>query len=134
MRLATTSPRTSVASCSGRRPPACADGTDGTPQARTAQIKKGPAIAGPSCCGVACQPAAFFSAGADAALAASAFQPQVLPSFCCFSHACSGEKYSSTAEASIFSLPVSSFSVCCHGWLAPLLSIAWYFAPAALLP
>jgi hypothetical protein len=29
---------------------------------------------------------------------------------------------------------VSSFMVFCHGWLAPLDSIAEYFSPAALLP
>ncbi len=54
---------------------------------------------------------------------AGACQPQLWPSFCSFSQACSGAKYSSTAEASIFSPPVSSFMVFCHGWLAPLPSI-----------
>ena len=53
-----------------------------------------------------------------------AVQPHCLPAFCCFSQVCSGAKYSSTAEASIFSPPVSSFMVCCHGWLAPLDNIA----------
>ena len=55
---------------------------------------------------------------------AGACQPQLWPSFCCFSQACSGAKYSSTALPSIFSPPVSSFIVFCQGWLAPLPSIA----------
>ena len=71
---------------------------------------------------------------AVAAAPPDGFQPQALPAFCCFSQACNGAKYSSTALASIFSPPVSSFMVFCHGWLAPLDSIAEYFSPAALLP
>src|SRR5690606_26293453 len=71
---------------------------------------------------------------APAGAAAAACHPQVLPSFCSTSHSCSGAKYSSTAEASIVSPPLSSFSVCCQGWLLPLDSIAQNFSPAALLP
>src|SRR5690606_7857633 len=65
---------------------------------------------------------------------AAACQPQVLPSFCSTSHSCSGAKYSSTADASMVSPPVSSFSVCCQGWLLPLESIAQNFSPAAWSP
>src|SRR5690606_21373666 len=61
-------------------------------------------------------------------------QPQLWPSFCCCSHSCSGAKYSSTAEASIRSPPVSSLSVCCQGWCEPCSSMARNFSPAALLP
>ena len=78
--------------------------------------------------------AAGLGGAAGGAEEAVACHPHVCPSFCCFSHACNGAKYSSTADASICSLPLSSFSVCYHGWLAPLLSIARYFWPAALLP
>src|SRR5690606_36303091 len=69
-----------------------------------------------------------------AACAAGTCQPQDWPSFCCSSHSCRGAKYSSTAEPSICPLPVSSFIVSCHGWLAPLSSIAQNFCPATLLP
>src|SRR5690606_9262784 len=61
-------------------------------------------------------------------------QPQSLPAFCSFSHAYSGAKYSRIALASISPLPVSSFKVCCQGWLAPSPSIFQNFAPASLLP
>lgn len=79
---------------------------------------------------------AFAGAAGAAAVVAGGVgcQPQVWPSFCCFSHSCSGAKYSSTALASIFSVPVSSFSVACHGWLAPFSSIAQKRWPATLLP
>src|SRR3546814_156278 len=78
----------------------------------------------------------FFAASSAVpgpACGAGACQPQAWPSFCCLSHSCSGAKYSSTAEPSICSLPVSSFIVSCHGWLAPLSSIAQNFCPATLL-
>src|SRR5690606_19873376 len=78
--------------------------------------------------------ASFAGAGSAAAAAAGACQPQLRPSFCCLSHSCSGEKYSSTAEASICSVPVSSFIVCCQGWLLPRESIAQNLPPPALLP
>src|SRR5690606_20981439 len=77
------------------------------------------------------QPA--FGSGSAAAVCGTC-QPQACPSFCCLSHSCSGAKYSSTAAPSICSLPVSSFIVACHGWLAPLSSIAQNFCPATLLP
>src|SRR5690606_34914719 len=63
-----------------------------------------------------------------------ASQPQVWPSFWAVSHCCRGAKYSSTAEASICSPPVSSCRVCCQGWLAPWASMAWNFLPASALP
>src|SRR5690606_16250447 len=68
------------------------------------------------------------------AAATAPVQPQLWPSFCCCSHSCSCAKYSSTAEASICSPPVSSFSVFCQGWCEPCSSMARNFSPAALLP
>ena len=51
-------------------------------------------------------------------------QPHCLPLFCVSSQPCSGAKYSSTAEPSSCSPPVSSFSVFGHGWLEPRCIIA----------
>ena len=59
--------------------------------------------------------------------AARAGHPQVLPSLFCFSHLSSGPENYSNAPASALSLPVSSFSVACQGWLEPFSSIAQNF-------
>jgi hypothetical protein len=65
---------------------------------------------------------------------APAHQPQVRPSFCFFSHSCSGAKYSSMAVASICRSPVTSASASGQGRDAPSAIIAWSFCPASLLP
>jgi drug/metabolite transporter (DMT)-like permease len=60
--------------------------------------------------------------------------PQVSPLFCSFSHSASGAKYSSIAVASACVSPLSVASASGQGLLAPSLSIAVSFAPAALFP